>query len=169
MNPTQRRQQLGRIHAAKRQLELTDDGYRDLLESLTGLRSAADLTDGQINHVLDWLAYLAGWRVAQPRSFGPRGSAQPNLARVCKALANVIPPGFSRPPLGSDSWVARTARCDVLGTPFEDMTVAELTRLLEAIKAISRRAGQRRNETLDELPIGGEMGPADPGREPAPF
>jgi phage gp16-like protein len=53
--------QLRAIQAARRQLGLDDDTYRDMLEAQTrtpqraGKRSAADLTVGEGARVLDWL------------------------------------------------------------------------------------------------------------------
>lgn len=39
-----RRKQLARIHILKKNLRMTDDDYRDLLESTTGKRSASIMT-----------------------------------------------------------------------------------------------------------------------------
>lgn len=47
-----RRQQLAAIHAGKKQLALEEDTYRDLLQRVTGLRSAANLSEGQRLDVL---------------------------------------------------------------------------------------------------------------------
>jgi phage gp16-like protein len=53
-----RRQQLARIHAAKKAAGLDDDTYRALLERVTGLRSSADMTTAQRNAVLEEFARL---------------------------------------------------------------------------------------------------------------
>ena len=167
MTRQQRHAQLGRIHAAARQLRLDEDAYRDLLEGLTGVRSAGDMTDQQLNHSLDWLAYLAGWRQIQPRSFGRDGGARANLARLLRAIQDLIPPGYDRPPLRAQSFITRTSgAADRL--PFEQMTVPMLTRLIEAVKAIWRRAGHRHGETLDQLPLGPDRGHSGASPDPAP-
>lgn len=59
-DPARRRRKLAAIHCARRDLGLDDDAYRDLLERITSKRSAADLTDRQLDRVLAVLAKL-GW------------------------------------------------------------------------------------------------------------
>jgi len=49
----QRRRELAAIHTAKKQLGLDDDLYRDLLEGLTGKRSAGDLDAGERGRVIE--------------------------------------------------------------------------------------------------------------------
>lgn len=154
MNAIQRRKQLGRIHQAAKQLGLKGDAYRDLLASLTGQRSCKELTDSQINHVLDWLFFMTGRRHQQPKTFDRTGSnAHVNLVRVCYALANSIPPGFSRPPMRSQTWQERT--CGRHAAFFEELDSGELWKLIEGLKAIYRRSGQRGSETLDERRLPG--------------
>lgn len=58
---TRRRAQLAAIHAARRELGLNEDSYRDLLERLTGARSAAARGPAALGAVLDHLKGL-GWR-----------------------------------------------------------------------------------------------------------
>ena len=60
MTALQRRQQIGRIHACKSTLTLSEPDYRELLTGLTGLDSTKDMDDRQVNHVLDWMNFLAG-------------------------------------------------------------------------------------------------------------
>jgi hypothetical protein len=71
--PDRRRRQLAAIHAAKRDLRLDDDTYRDLLERLTGVRSAAELGPASLDAVLDYMAEQ-GWR---PRRVGKGGKPLP--------------------------------------------------------------------------------------------
>ena len=149
MNSVQRRQQLGRIHAAAKTIGLDDGEYRDLLDSLTGLRSCAEMDDAQVNHVLDWLNWMAGRRAIQPRSFSKYGpDAHASLVRVCYAIAGCLPPGYEHPPMRSESWLIRTAGRAIQG--FEGYTSDELWRLIEGLKAIFRRGGQRGVHTLDQ-------------------
>ncbi len=44
---------LGRLHQLKKTIGLDDDTYRDKLEALTGKRSAAELTDGELSLCLN--------------------------------------------------------------------------------------------------------------------
>lgn len=52
---------LAKIHIAKKQLGLDDDTYRDLLERVTGKRSAKGLTHTQINNAIAEFERL-GWK-----------------------------------------------------------------------------------------------------------
>lgn len=55
-----RRRLLAKVHVAKKQLALDDDTYRDVLERVTGQRSAGELDVGQLIAVLE--AFRArGW------------------------------------------------------------------------------------------------------------
>ena len=49
---TDRNAMLAKIHIAKKELGLDDDTYRDILERITGQRSAAKCTDAQLDAVL---------------------------------------------------------------------------------------------------------------------
>ena len=50
---TTHKQQLAKIHIAKKQLGLDDDTYRALLMQLAGVNSAKDLTASQLTKVLE--------------------------------------------------------------------------------------------------------------------
>lgn len=52
MKKPTRNQRLAAIHMGKKALGLDDDIYRDVLEQVTGQRSAKDLTDDQLIQVL---------------------------------------------------------------------------------------------------------------------
>jgi phage gp16-like protein len=72
-SPTdQRRRDLAKIHIAAKELHLTEDAYRTLLDSVAGVRSAAELDAAGRQEVLACLRRL-GWE--------PRGSSQPQRAR----------------------------------------------------------------------------------------
>lgn len=73
--PDRRRRQLAAVHAAKRDLGLDDDTYRDLLERLTGARSAAELGPESLDAVLDHFA-AQGWRGGK----GREGRRRPPIA-----------------------------------------------------------------------------------------
>ena len=75
-----RRKCLAKIHIAKKELALSDEDYRDLINAtVPGKGSAADLDDGQLQLLLDRL-YALGWR---PRL--PRNRERPLPATVWKA------------------------------------------------------------------------------------
>ncbi|MCE5279410.1 MAG: phage protein GemA/Gp16 family protein [Planctomycetaceae bacterium] len=149
MNATQRLQQYGRIHKAKKNLGLDDAAYRQLLTSLTGVDSCKAMTDRQVNHALDWLNYFAGVRYKMPTPFGrvgASGDAKANLVALCYAIAHIVPPGWTKPPLRSMQWQERT--CGRCSPAFEDMEIEDLTKLIEGVKAIFYRMGLRSNVPL---------------------
>lgn len=75
-----RRKCLAKIHIAKKELHLSDEEYRDLIDgTVPGKDSAADLDDGQLQQLLDRL-YALGWRPRLPRS-----TERPLPATVWKA------------------------------------------------------------------------------------
>lgn len=51
-------QQLAAIHKMKRDLDLDDTAYRDLLERTTGQRSSADMTELERERVIGFFAAL---------------------------------------------------------------------------------------------------------------
>lgn len=86
-----RRLQLGRIHQAKKQLDLDDDTYRALLERVTGQRSSADMTTAQRNAVLREFARLgfkAADSAARKRAFPgrPKNTRSVPMLRKVEAL-----------------------------------------------------------------------------------
>ena len=149
MNAIQRRQQVGRVHAAKGQLGLGDDEYRQLVESLTGQRSCTGMSDRQLNHVLDWLNWMTGRRHRQPLAFDGHACADvhANMVRLCYATANILPAGYERSPMRSMTWQVRTCgRCSAF---FEDLGIEDLTKLIEGLKAIlARQAAAAERQTF---------------------
>ncbi len=155
MNAQQRRLQIGRIHAAKKVLGLGDDEYRHLLETFVGVQSCKDMNNRQINHTLDWLNYLSGRRSRQPmlcgRFDGQGGHI--NMVRLCYAISRIIPAGYEKSPMQSMTWQTRT--CGRCAAFFEELSEHELWKLIEGVKAIFRRTGQRDTRDLAEKPLEG--------------
>lgn len=52
MKKASRNQRIAAIHMGKKELKLDDETYRDMLEQVTGKRSAKDLTDNDLVKVL---------------------------------------------------------------------------------------------------------------------
>jgi hypothetical protein len=177
MNALQRRQQIGRIHACKSTLHLAEADYRELLTGLTGLESTKEMTDAQVNHVLDWMNFLAGRR-RQPLSFNRNADqARSNLVRLCYAICGIVPPGYETAPMLSESWQVRMV--GRFEPHFEAFQFEELMKLIEGLKYIFRRQGQRDTESLvahtlkeRELPLwgvdGGAAGRNSPPSTPIP-
>ncbi|SDH75097.1 regulatory protein GemA [Roseospirillum parvum] len=69
-----RKAALACLHLGAKELGLSDEARRDLLERITGQRSAKGLTSAQVGAVLDEYRRL-GWR---PRGGGGRGARRPS-------------------------------------------------------------------------------------------
>jgi len=89
-SPTeQRRRDLAKIHIAAKELHLTEDAYRTLLESVAGVPSAANLDAAGRQEVLACLRRL-GWEPragTRPRPVGaPAGPQAAKIAALWGAL-----------------------------------------------------------------------------------
>jgi len=67
MTPT--RAEYAKIHIAVKELGLTDENYRDMLEFNFGVQSAKDLTAAQVAELLD-LFRMKGWKPKLPKRKG---------------------------------------------------------------------------------------------------
>lgn len=84
-DPT-RSKEIAKIKIGAKALALTDDSYRDLLERLTGHRSAAELNFGQRMAVIDHLKGLGAYRRRSARRAGERPLAEGAQASKIRAL-----------------------------------------------------------------------------------
>lgn len=73
---------LGRIHAMSKELQLSDDSYRDVLERVTGQRSAALCPDDKLYDVVSEFERLGAGR----KTNGKRPFAGSAMAMRCRAL-----------------------------------------------------------------------------------
>lgn len=87
-----RRALLAKVHLAKKDLRLDDDTYRDILERITGRRSSAECSVGELeNLVAHFRAQgfvpkaVAGGRQGAARSTGPRRADHP-VAKKARAM-----------------------------------------------------------------------------------
>jgi phage gp16-like protein len=83
----EKRAMLAKIHIARKDLALDEDSYRDLLERMTGKRSAANLRQAQLHDLLDEFKRL-GWKAkkGQPKRAGKRKLAEGGQAAKIRAL-----------------------------------------------------------------------------------
>lgn len=83
----ERRAMLAKIHLAKNDLALQEDSYRDLLERVSGKRSAARCNHAQLHDVLAEFKRL-GWKPKkrQPKRAGRRKLAEGEQAAKIRAL-----------------------------------------------------------------------------------
>jgi len=87
MKTESRRSLLAKVHIAAKALGLEDDAYRDMLEALTGKRSAGQLTDKQLVLVLAALR-KKGWTDEDPRP--ARRKPKPRATPGCGPLLEKI-------------------------------------------------------------------------------
>lgn len=86
-----RNRQLGRIHQAKKQLQLDDDTYRALLQRVTGKASSAEMSTDERNQVLREFARLGfkeADQQARKRAYAgrPRNVGEVPMLRKVEAL-----------------------------------------------------------------------------------
>lgn len=137
-----RKSQLAAVHMAKKQLALTDDSYRDLLERETGKRSAADLDTSELRLVLSAFGKL-GWnreKPRPPRRAGTRRLAQGDQARKIRALwLNLYHLAEVRSP--EESAIGAFVQRMTKRAAMDWCTPEQLNRVTEALKAWCERAG----------------------------
>ncbi|PKN07511.1 MAG: regulatory protein GemA [Deltaproteobacteria bacterium HGW-Deltaproteobacteria-8] len=90
MKTESRRSLLAKVHIAAKALGLDDETYRDMLEALTGKRSAGKLTDKQLVLVVAALR-AKGWNDEDPRPARPnRNKPAPRATPGCQPLLSKI-------------------------------------------------------------------------------
>jgi phage gp16-like protein len=87
MKTESRRSLLAKVHIAAKALGLDDETYRDMLEALTGKRSAGKLTDKQLVLVVAALR-AKGWKDEDPRP--ARKKPAPRATPGCQLLLSKI-------------------------------------------------------------------------------
>jgi len=134
MNPT------AAIHVAKKQLGLDDDTYRDLLDRVTGKRSAKDMSDAERQAVLEEMRRQGGG--FKP---GSNGSRRPLEGRFAKKLQALWIAGWNlgvvrdRDDAALIAFVRRQTHIDHVRFLVD---AAEARKAVEAIKAwLTREAG----------------------------
>lgn len=138
MSAPDRRSMIAKLHMARKDLALTEDSYRDVLERVAGKRSAAELRDAQLHAVLAEFKRL-GWD-AKPAA---RRAGQPHQ-RMIYAIWQDIAPLIED---GSREALRKFCRHQV-GVEVPDfMDSAKANRVIEALKAwrarLKRRAAGR--------------------------
>ena len=137
----QRRRELAAIHTAKKQLGLDDDVYRDLLEGLTGKRSAADLTGEERRRVIERMRDVGFTAKHAPnprdRNFVYHARAEHRLIaalwRNLWLLGEIADPG----PRALDRFVQRQAGVAALKWLAPEAAAA----VVQALKAMLERTG----------------------------
>lgn len=149
---------LAKVHIAKKDLRLSDEHYRDVLERITGQRSAAGLSDAQLIAVLKHFEgegfkpkVITGAKDATrsaPKS-GRRRADHP-VARKARALwislhqLGVVENGSEA---ALEAFAKRQLGVDAL--QWADQSQAEP--LIKGLKAMAERAGWSQKGSLDEI------------------
>jgi phage gp16-like protein len=81
-----RKAALAKIHVAKKQLDLDETEYRDLLQEVTGVRSAKDLDEAGLSKVLKALQSL-GFKANSSTKLSPKTRDKPSPDRLDKIRA----------------------------------------------------------------------------------
>lgn len=149
---------LAKVHIAKKDLRLSDEHYRDVLERITGQRSAAGLSDAQLIAVLKHFEgegfkpkVIAGAKAASSSApkIGRRAADHP-VARKARALwislhqLGVVENGSEA---ALEAFAKRQLGVDAL--QWADQSHAEP--LIKGLKAMAERAGWSQKGSLDEI------------------
>lgn len=129
------------IHAGARELGLSDEARRDLMECLTGCRSARDMTAAQMGAVLAEYDRLRGGRRRWKPARNPLARmVHAQWGELCRLGVVRASPADRRKALRA--WAGRQLRpgADVLVDP-DILADEDLIRLIEALKAWLRRVG----------------------------
>lgn len=81
-----RQNMLAKIHIAKKQLQMEDDAYRALLQSVAGVSSAAKLDFHGLNAVLNRLQALGFKAKRNPLKTGPTSSKKASQSNKVRAI-----------------------------------------------------------------------------------
>ena len=137
---TQERRLLRLIHVGKRELDLDDDTYRNLLERITGARSCKGLPVAKLEAVLAEMR-AKGFHVQQRRA--PRHTAgsnrSPRISKIIAIWCAMRDAGV----LDNPSFKALDAWCDqhTGGKPLKWAGTDELNACIEGLKSWAAREG----------------------------
>ena len=127
---------IAKVHVAKKQLGLDDEAYRAVLRRVTGRDSAAELSEVQLGSVIREFVRL-GWKGGVDLRTGrtPAG-------RLIRALWRNASREKSEASLRSMIRRVLGLSQDVIPDP-DMLTVADASKVIEALKAMKRQAVKR--------------------------
>lgn len=147
---------LAKVHIAKKDLGLTDEHYRDVLERFTGQRSAAGLSEAQLIKVLKHFEsegfkpkVIAGAKATSAPKSGRRPADHP-MARKARAMwISLHQLGVVQDPSESalEAFAKRQLKVDAL----QWANQRQGFRLIEALKAWAEREGWSQEGSTDEI------------------
>jgi phage gp16-like protein len=142
-----RRAAIAKVKIAQKELGLDDDTYRDVLEAVTGKRSAADCTDAQLARVLEHFA-SKGFKAKS----STKGAADHPAAKKARALwISLHQLGAVRDPSerALEAFARRQLGCARLQWADQGLTY----KLIEALKAMAERSGWSQADREDDEPV----------------
>jgi phage gp16-like protein len=142
----QRRVMIAKLHLAKKQLNMAEDDYRDLLARATGERSAADCSRAQLEAALAEMTRLGF--TAAPKSAASaarKGSFTPAASKARAMLISLGLMGVIRD--SSEKALEAFARRQLGVDRLTWADEAQVYKLIEALKAIANRNGWNQSVT----------------------
>lgn len=137
---------LAKVHVAKRQLALDDDTYRDILERVTGRRSAKDATMNELVRVLgafrksgwsaEWLDGNSGNSATAART---RKSAKPHVRKIWAVWSAMCKAGYITAEDKRAALRAFVAKRTQVADP-EWLTPEQAATVIESLKQWQKRA-----------------------------
>jgi phage gp16-like protein len=130
---------LAKVHIARKELGLDEDSYRDVMERITGQRSAAALSDRQLSALLDEFKRLG----FNPRSTGAKRAGQrrmatsPHAGKIRALWITLYNLGLIETPTEAAlaAFVRRQAKVEAL----QWLKPAQADKVIEALKAMATR------------------------------
>lgn len=141
----QKRSDLAKIHIARKELAMTEDAYRLMLQSVAGVTSSAKLSDRGRAKVLNRLRQL-GWK---PKSnFGAHGrvtASEPQDKKIRKLWLDLAEIGVvrDRSEHALGRYVKRQTGVDAL----DWLDTRQAEKVIEALKAWRKRFIYRQGDT----------------------
>lgn len=141
---------LAKVAIARKELRIEEGDYRDLLERLTGKRSARECSDGQLGLVLDEFK-AKGWK---PRAIvlsttRTRGADHPAAKKARALWISLHRLGVVRDP--SEGALESFARRQLKVERLQWADQGDVYKLIEALKAMAERAGWSQAGGLEEI------------------
>lgn len=133
-----RRGMIAKLHLAKKQLNMAEDDYRDLLERGTGKRSAADLSNGELAAALAEMVRL-GFTAAPKAARSGKAAFNPAASKARAMLISLGLMGVIRD--SSEKALEAFARRQLGVERLAWADQAQVYKLIEALKAIANRNG----------------------------
>ncbi len=132
----ERRGMLAKVHVARKELGLTEDAYRDVVQRITGTSSAGAASDAALHRLLGEFKRL-GWSPSS-RQYGKRRADKAQVRMIYAVWADLAPYVRAHDDEALRSFAARQTRSklhpDGISAP-EFLDGAQANRVLEGLKA----------------------------------